>query len=263
MLSASLIQDHRDDPTNAHRGYYNTLDFGVADHTLGTSRCAEPLTLSPGAQNCTWEPMNFLRFLGRNSYYKAITHDLVLASNTEFGVVKPYGPRGGLDDFTYIPLAEHFFGGGSTSLRAFPENQAGPRDLATGFPLGGDALLFHSTELRFPFIGENIDGVLFHDFGNIYSSLRDISFRFHQRDLNDFNYTVHAAGFGIRYRTPVGPVRIDLAYSINPPRYNGLSDGTYQDLLNCTTLTAPSCKLKAQVRSVSKFQFFFSIGQAF
>jgi len=262
MLSASLIQDHRDDPTNAHRGYYNTLDFGAADHVFGTSRCVAP-TLEPGVQNCTWEPMNFVRFLGRNSYYKAITRDLILASNTSFGAVKPFGARGGLDDFTFIPLAEHLFGGGSTSHRGFPDNQAGPRDSTTGFPLGGTALLFHSTEIRFPLIGENIDGVLFHDVGNIYSSLSEVSFRFHQRDLNDFNYMVHAAGFGIRYRTPVGPIRIDLAYSINPPRYNGLSDGTYQDLLNCPTLNAPTCKLTPQVRRVSKFQFFFSIGQAF
>ena len=65
---------------------------------------------------------------------------------------------------------------------------------------------------------------------------------------------VHAAGFGIRYKTPVGPVRVDLAYSINPPAFNGLK-GTYQQLLlNTATPT---------IQRVSHFQFFFSIGQAF
>ncbi len=44
---------------------------------------------------------------------------------------------------------------------------------------------------------------------------------------------VHAAGFGIRYRTPIGPIRLDLSYSINPPRFNGFK-GTYTDLVNCT-----------------------------
>ena len=57
------------------------------------------------------------------------------------------------------------------TIRGFPMNQAGPRDPETGFPLGGNALLFHSTELRFPLIGDNIHGVLFHDMGNVYSGL--------------------------------------------------------------------------------------------
>jgi outer membrane protein insertion porin family len=65
---------------------------------------------------------------------------------------------------------------------------------------------------------------------------------------------VHAAGFGIRYRTPLGPLRVDLAYSINPPRYIGLT-GPYQDIL-------AGHGIKTQT-SVSHLQFFFSIGQAF
>jgi outer membrane translocation and assembly module TamA len=160
----------------------------------------------------------------------------------------------GIDPFEYIPLPERFFGGGSTSLRGFPDNQAGPRDLVTGFPLGGRALLFHSTELRFPLVGANIEGVLFHDMGNVYSGFKNISFRVHQNNLTDFDYMVHAAGFGIRYKTPVGPVRLDLAYSINPPTFNGLK-GTYQELLFNTATPA--------IQHVSHFQFFFSIGQAF
>ena len=66
---------------------------------------------------------------------------------------------------------------------------------------------------------------------------------------------VHAAGFGIRYRTPVGPIRVDLAYSINPPTFFGLK-GTYQELILGTATPRPS-------RRVSHFQFFISIGQAF
>ncbi len=123
-----------------------------------------------------------------------------------------------------------------------------------GFPLGGNALLFHQTELRFPFLSDNMQGVLFHDFGNIYANLSDISFRVHQKSLTDFNYMVHAAGFGVRYRTPVGPLSVNVAYSINPPRFNGL-DGTYQQLLfGGATKT---------VTGVSHLQFFFSIGQSF
>jgi outer membrane protein assembly complex protein YaeT len=235
MISASLIQDRRDDPINAHRGIYNTIDFGVSDRIWGSTR-------------------SFTRFLGRNSYYHRIGPHFVLASNTEFGWIAQFSIPTGVDPNQAIPLPERFFGGGSTSLRAFPENQAGPRDTTTGFPIGGNALLFHATEFRFPLIGDNIDGVFFHDMGNIYSSLGKISFSYRQSDITNFDYLVHAVGFGVRYRTPLGPIRVDLAYSLNPPTFNGLK-GNFNDLLFGT---APTVR-----QSVSHFQFFFSIGQAF
>jgi len=95
---------------------------------------------------------------------------------------------------------------------------------------------------------------MFHDLGNVYSDLGSISLRYRQRDKTDFNYMVHAVGFGVRYRTPVGPVRLDLAYSLNPPAFDGLK-GTYQDLILNKATVVP--------QRVSHFQFFFSIGQAF
>jgi outer membrane protein assembly factor BamA len=235
MLSAEVVQDRRDDSADAHRGIYNTGSIAVAEHAFGGNK-------------------NFMRFLGQNSIYKTVNSTWVIASNTRFGWIKPFRITPGVNGFEYVPIAEHFFGGGSYDHRGFPDFQAGPRDSLTGFPLGGNALLLHQTELRFPFLGTNIHGVLFHDMGNVYSDLGSISFRIHQRDRQDFNYMVHAAGFGIRYRTPVGPVRVDLAYSINPPTFNGLK-GTYRDLL--VGLGVP------QVQSVKHFQFFFSIGQAF
>src|SRR6185503_28544 len=112
-------------------------------------------------------------------------------------------------------------GGGGTSHRGFGENQAGPRDLQTGFPIGGNAQFFNQVEMRFPLIGENIGGVLFHDMGNTYSTLNNLSFRVKQNDLQDFDFMVHAVGLGVRYRTPIGPVRVDMAYSLNPPRFFG------------------------------------------
>jgi outer membrane protein insertion porin family len=231
----NVVQDRRDDPTDAHRGIYNSLDASLAGRYLGGNK-------------------NFLRFLARNSYYKTVHTHYVIASNTQFGWIKPYSAPADTDPFTYVPIAEHFFGGGSVSHRGFPDNQAGPRDPKTGFPLGGDALFFHTTELRFPFLGENMSGVIFHDMGNVYKDLGSISFRAHQNGIQDFDYMVHAVGFGIRYRTPVGPVRVDLAYSINPPTFYGLK-GTYRDLILGTATP--------QVQSVSHFQFFISIGQAF
>ncbi len=160
----------------------------------------------------------------RNSTYYPIGKDIVIARTLQFGWIQRLA---GLPE---IPLAERFFAGGATSNRAFPDNQAGPRDLETGFPLGGNALLMHSTELRFPLIGDNIGGVLFHDMGNVYSDVRDISFRFRQHNMQDFDYMVQGIGFGIRYRTPIGPIRVDFSFSPNSPRFFGFQ-GTFDQLL--------------------------------
>jgi outer membrane protein assembly factor BamA len=98
--------------------------------------------------------------------------------------------------------------------------------------------------------------------GNTYSSLGNISFRVRQKNLQDFDYMVHAVGFGIRYRTPVGPLRVDLGYSINPPAFFGFK-GTELDLINAgVTPCAGAVNLCVQ-QSVSHFQYFFSIGQTF
>jgi outer membrane protein assembly complex protein YaeT len=244
QLSGAVVQDRRDEPVEPHRGIYNTLDLGLAERIFGSQR-------------------NFLRLLARNASYHPIGKRLVLARSTEFGDLYAFNYRGGV--LEAIPLPERFFGGGGTSHRGFPENQAGPRDTSTGFPLGGTAVLFNQTELRFPLIGENVGGVLFHDAGNAYSSLGNVSFRVSQRNLQDFDYMAHAAGFGIRYRTPVGPLRVDLAYSINPPSFVGFK-GSQQDLINAGVdpcKTAPGVPSKCVRQNVSHFQYFFSIGQTF
>jgi outer membrane protein insertion porin family len=258
MISVNLVQDRRDNRTDPTRGMYNTFDVGLASKALASQR-------------------SFGRVLIRNATYYKLTRNIILARQTQFGLIAPFAVPSGLNAEQSVPLPERFFGGGADSLRAFPYNQAGPRDVGaplvpggpasapTGFPLGGNALLFNNIELRFPLIGENIRGVFFHDMGNVYSSLGNMSFRFHQNNLQDFDYAVHAVGFGVRYRTPVGPVRVDLAYSINPPSYNGFG-GTATQLLTCNPnanpATEPSyCTPSAQ--NISHFQFFFSIGQTF
>ena len=244
IASFNLVQDRRDDPVDPHKGIYNTLDLGLADKVFGSQ-------------------VNFLRFLARNATYHPLGKRLVLARSTQFGDMYALNYKG--DPQEAIPLPERFFGGGGTSHRGFPEEQAGPRDISTGFPLGGTALLFNQTELRFPLIGDNIGGVLYHDMGNVYTNVDNLSFRTNQRSLQDFDYMVHAVGFGVRYRTPIGPVRLDLGYSINPPYFFGFK-GTQQDLINAgVNPCAPTSPVasQCQVQNVSHFQFFFSIGQTF
>ena len=239
IAEVNIIQDRRDDPLDAHRGIYNTLDVGLAAKAFGSQT-------------------SFVRILARNATYHRLGSKLVFARETQLGLQPAWAIPPNSEPGDAIPLAERFFAGGGNTQRGFPENQAGPRDLLTGFPLGGSAMFFNSTELRFPLYGANIGGVLFEDMGNVFSNIGAITFRVHQENQQDFDYMVHAVGFGIRYRTPIGPLRLDLADSINPPKFNGFP-GNYSQLVQCSA--ANTCQASAQ--QISHFQFFFSIGQAF
>ncbi len=251
ILSLSYIQDHRDNPSDAHHGFYNTVDTGLAGGFFGSQR-------------------SFARVLARNATYTPIGRNLVFARQTQFGAIIPFSTAAGVSSFDATPLPERFFGGGGVSMRGFGDNQAGPRDLgtsaetgppasnATGFPIGGNGLFFNTFELRFPLLGPNISGVLFHDMGNIYRNLSDISLAYKQKGDGNFNYAVQAPGLGIRYKTPLGPIRVDFSYALNPPNYFGYSNSlTIQQLLACGN----GCPSGPQ--RLSRFNFFFSIGQAF
>ncbi len=207
------------------------------------------------------------------------------ARETRFGFIRATGanPNAGVPGCTgdlintnascnAVPLPERLYVGGATSHRGFGINAAGPRDLTTGFPVGGNAVFVNTLELRLPapvlpVVGESLSFVVFHDMGNNFLHLGDVfpSFKnFHQPNENtcrqvtgfttigtcNFNYWSHAIGLGARYHTPVGPVRLDLSYNLNPTVYPIIDDYS-QALPN------------HQVGQASHIQFFFSIGQAF
>jgi outer membrane protein assembly complex protein YaeT len=241
-LAASYVSDRRDDPADSTRGSYSLADAGIAWRNLGSEA-------------------DFLRFTGQNAtYYKLGTH-LVFARNTRFAVESPFGGLRKVSVsepnkppeilFTHdIPLPERFFMGGSESHRGFSINQAGPRDPTTGFPVGGNALFFNSLELRVPLAERRLAFALFHDAGNVYSTIRKMRLlKFDQSSPTDFDYTVHAVGMGVRYKTPVGPLRFDVGCNLNPPRFQVVSQQNNIE--------------SAEVRRLSPFQFFLSIGQSF
>ncbi len=226
IVSTTLIQDYRDNPIDSRRGYYNSIDFGFASKAFASQT-------------------DYLRLLAKNSTYHRVSRDITFARSTTIGILtnlRAGGPAA-------IPLPERFFAGGASTHRGFPDNQAGPRDLSTGFPLGGSALLVNNLELRFPLYGENLGAVLFHDAGNVYRGVTDISFRVHQRDPADFNYMVHAVGLGLRYKTPVGPVRVDFGFAANSPRFS------FAQTVNDVTMPV--------TQRINRFQFHFSLGQTF
>jgi outer membrane protein assembly complex protein YaeT len=234
FFSMSFIRDMRDNPIDSHHGTYTSIDLALASSVFGSQT-------------------GFGRVVARNSSYYQLTKDLVLARTTDFGMIERYS------GLSVIPLPERFFAGGTFSNRAFPDFQAGPRDLTTGFPIGGNALLTNTIELRFPLIGDNLGGVLFNDMGNVYSAVNKISPRFRQQNLQDFDYAVQAFGFGLRYRTPLGPVRVDFSLSPNSPRFFGCQ-GSINQLYQCGV---PGSLVPQTVQRINVFQFHFSLGQAF
>jgi outer membrane protein assembly factor BamA len=147
-------------------------------------------------------------------------------------------------------LPERFFMGGSQSMRGFSINEAGPRDPETGYPIGGNALFLNSVELRTSFAQRRLGLVLFEDAGNVYSTVRRMRlFKIKQSSPEDFDYTSHAVGLGLRLKTPVGPLSFDMGYNLNPPRYNVVT--TVNGIAN------------TEVQRLSNFQFFVSFGQSF
>lgn len=224
MFSGSYINDHRDNPADATRGSYSLVDAGVSSDVYGSQS-------------------NFIRISAQNATYYRLGPHLIFARDTRFAVEDPYGKAGSA---TIIPLPERLFMGGSESHRGFSINQAGPRDPLTGFPLGGDALFFNSMELRAPFANGRFGLVGFHDAGNVYSTVDRMKLlKVTQNSPTDLDYTVHAVGLGFRYKTPVGPLRFDAGYDLNPPRYQ----------------VAGTSGL--EVLRLPRFQIFVGIGQTF
>ena len=253
--SFSAIRDHRDNPLESHKGSYNTLDVGVAAGIFGSQA-------------------DFSRLFVQNATYHSFgtNRKWTFARSTRLGVAEPFGDKANTLQGT-VPLPERFFSGGSNSHRGFGVNQAGPRDPETGFPIGGDGIFINNLELRtppvpLPIVEDNLSAVIFHDAGNVFASAGDIIpslFRISQRNKDqcrdfadpnakcDFSYMSHAVGLGLRYRTPIGPVRVDLGYNLNPPTFPVRE---YVQKGNNTPQPPHS-------ETLGRFNFYFSIGQTF
>jgi outer membrane protein insertion porin family len=275
------FHDTRDpSPLDAQRGSYTSLQEFFATSKFGSQ-------------------VSFNRTdVSNSTYYVFGKHKYVLARSTRLGFETAFGKnpnegstscmqvpaQGGVPaqnlletnaSCNAVPLPERLYAGGATSHRGFGINDAGPRDLQTGFPVGGNAVFVNSTELRLPaptlpFVGDSVNFVIFHDMGNVFSHVSDMFpsiGHFHQPDQQtcayvgppqvtpaapfgtcNFNYFSHAVGLGARYKTPVGPIRVDFSYNLNPPVYPVIYDFN------------GAAPYEGQV---GHFNFFFSIGQAF
>ncbi|MDT8440418.1 MAG: outer membrane protein assembly factor BamA [Desulfuromonadales bacterium] len=105
-----------------------------------------------------------------------------------------------------VPIDERFFLGGINSLRGFDSREVGPRDPLTGDFTGGDLAAYANIEYIFPILPDvGIKGVAFFDIGNAWDS--DVS------SFDDWRYSV---GAGIRWRSPLGPLRLEWGYNLDP-----------------------------------------------
>lgn len=141
--------------------------------------------------------VSFVKLLLEGRYYKQIWWQMILATRLKLGVIQPYGSS---ED---VPFNLRFFAGGPGSVRGFTLNRLGPLD-ADKRPLGGNSLVEGSVEVRFPIAGD-LGGALFVDFGNVFRS--PLTYQ-----LNALRYAV---GPGIRYNTPIGPVRLDVGFILD------------------------------------------------
>jgi outer membrane protein assembly complex protein YaeT len=261
----TYVRNRRDNDLESTRGSYTTVEGGVASSYFGSEA-------------------DFSRALVKNSTYytlfrnRSTGHGFVFARSTSVGIENPFGNTVVLDPaettaHTLIPLPERFYSGGGNSHRGFGLNQAGPRDPFTGYPVGGSAVFLNNLEMRFPnvtvpYLRDSIGFTIFEDMGNVFARPQEMLpslGRFHQPDQElctqeathtqcNYNYASHAVGLGVRYQTPIGPLRFDFGYNLNPPYFPSYT--------NITTVNGVESGTFGYQRA-GHFNFAFSVGQSF
>jgi outer membrane protein assembly complex protein YaeT len=142
--------------------------------------------------------LEFYRTVVEVRRYQTLAKNVVFAGRLKFGIIQP------IQETIQIPIQRRFFSGGYNSVRGYRLFYLGPRD-PSGDPIGGDAVIEGNLETRVP-LYKKFRAVGFMDFGNVFFRASDIN-------LGQLKY---AAGFGINYVTPIGPVGLYFAWPLNP-----------------------------------------------
>jgi outer membrane protein insertion porin family/translocation and assembly module TamA len=216
------------DPLNGTaRGLLSSVDLDVhrstADSTVNARRGYTFDAHLERAGSVLQGDYDFAEFILEGRAYVALGDRAVIAVKARGGSIGT--PRG---ENLRVPFFRRYFLGGSNSLRGWGRFDVAP--LFNGLPIGGHTMFESSAELRAPVWG-NLSAVLFADAGNAWNDAWGFEFR-------NLRYDV---GPGLRYLTPIGPIRADLGYQLNP---------------------IPGLLIDGKPQS-RRFRFHFSIGQAF
>ena len=177
-INATAVLDRRNSVFDPSRGWFQSTSVQWGLRALGSE-------------------FDYLRTLIRGSYYQPLG-PFVLATNARWGQLEPLG---GVPPLTVFDL--FFKAGGTQTVRGYQQDELSGYEVA-GIPLGGTRLVVFNEEVRFP-IFRIVRGVLFADAGNTFANRTDFS-------LSDLEV---GAGFGLRIRTPLAPIRIDLGYPVS------------------------------------------------
>jgi outer membrane protein assembly complex protein YaeT len=178
-IQLDFLHSTADNLLNARRGYQLALHAESAGHFL------------PGSYN-------YYAFSWDLRHYLPLRESLIVANRVQVGNIDQAD-----DDPANVPFSKKFFLGGASSVRGWGRYEISP--LSSGYPIGGNSLFSFSSELRSAIRG-NLGGVVFLDGGNVWTDGWTVR-------LDDLRY---AAGVGVRYVTPVGPVRFDVGWQLNP-----------------------------------------------
>jgi outer membrane protein assembly factor BamA len=181
--SASLIFDTRDDPLEPRRGFFLGADVQLSLEALGG--------------------VSYVKGFFQAAGVRRLRSDLVFVLSGRLGLASTFGEEAPL-----LPLPERFFAGGDYGPRGFPFDSLGPKVLGTDgklYPTGGNAIALGGAELRYN-VTRAFQLAGFVDNGNVFLESRDLA-------LSRLRWTT---GVGVRYRTPIGPIRLDWGYILDP-----------------------------------------------
>jgi outer membrane protein insertion porin family len=176
-ISPSLFYDTRDNPFNPTSGSLNGLIIKFASDIL-------------------FSESEFIKTIVRSSWYFQLRKGLIFALSVRGGASHGFG------ESEELPIIERFFLGGRTTVRGYTQDTLGPKGAGDN-PTGGNVFALMNTELRIS-LGKGFGLVTFVDGGNVWRRLNDMG--------SKLRYTT---GAGLRYNTPVGPIRIDYGYKLN------------------------------------------------
>lgn len=229
-ISANLTRDTRDNPLDEHRGVLRSLELDLNTTKLGSS-------------------VDFAKLTGQVAFYKEKIHHIVWAESVRIGLAQPFAG-------SFVPLSQVYFSGGGSSLRGIPLDSAGPQRPVTvcsagnvnceeiAIPTGGNELLILNSEARIPLpIKKGLSLATFYDGGGVFPYVG-----FHDFTSKSSPNFSHNIGLGLRYATPVGPIRVDIGWNLNPPK---------------PVNSPPPGSNVMQSPRISPIQYFISVGQAF